>query len=88
MVIEIPGCKFRIKGEALDWQIQYPQARKDGGTSWNGKYFFPSLSFAIGKAYEMALRESDVTVDISEVRAECERVKDMLVQAVREAVAQ
>lgn len=84
MVIEIPGCKFRIKGGGLDWQVQYPQERKDGkGDGYAGRYFFPSLDFAVAKAYELALMESAETVGIAEVPAECRRVKDELVAAVK-----
>lgn len=86
MIINIPGCNFRINGSGLDWQIQYRQARGDNGESWNGKYFFPSLDFAIAKAYELLLKESDSEVGIGSVVNECRRVKDELVAAVREAV--
>ena len=83
MVIEVPGCKFRIGGSGIDWQVQYPWKGKDGGTQWKGKYFFPSLDFAVAKAYELALMESAETVGIAEVPAECRRVKDELVAAVK-----
>ena len=85
MVIEIPGCNFRIKGEDCDWQIQYRQKRGEDGESWNGKYFFPSLDFAIGKAYELILRNSAAKVDVKKAADECRRVKDELIAAVRKA---
>ena len=86
MIIEIPGCDFRISGEKCDWQIQYEHERKNGPNTWEGKYFFPSLEFAIGKAYELALRGSAAKVDISRAYKECERVKDELIAAVRKVV--
>lgn len=86
MVIEVPGCKFRIGGSGIDWQVQYPWNGKDGGTQWKGKYFFPSLEFAVAKAYELALMDKADTVDMAEVPAECRRVKDELVAEVRKAV--
>ena len=89
MVIEIPGCKFRIKGTGTDWQIQYPtKERKDGkGEPWVGKYFFGSLAYAVDKAYELALRESDCEIDISGLPDECRKVKDSLLRAVRKALS-
>lgn len=88
MIIEIPGCKFRIKGDGLDWQVQYPaKARKDGrGDGYAGKYFFPSLEFAVAKAYELALKENEAVVDFADVPAECERVKKLLIKAVKAAM--
>lgn len=87
MIIEIPGCSFRIKGEKLDWQIQYERNRKTRENTWEGKYFFPSLDFAINKAYELALIENAQTVDIADVSGECRKVKDELIAAVRKAVS-
>ena len=87
MIIEIPGCKFRVKGSGIDWQVQYPVERKDGkGDGYSGKYFFPSLEYAIGKAYELALMDSGAVVDMNDVPAECARVKDELIAAVKQAV--
>ena len=86
MIIEIPGCSFRVCGEKLDWQIQYEVNRKTRENTWEGKYFFPSLEFAIGKAYELALMEDANTVDISSIQNECSRVKDRLVKAVKKAI--
>ena len=88
MIIEIPGCSFRIKGEKLDWQIQYEVNRKTRENTWEGKYFFPSLDFAISKAYELALIENAQTVDNADVSSECRKVKDELIAAVRKAVNQ
>lgn len=87
MIIEIPGCDFRISGESFDWQIQYEHVRKNGENTWDGKYFFPSLEFAIGKAYELALIENATTVDISQICNECTSIKKQLIAAVRKAVS-
>ena len=87
MVIEIEGCDFRISGSDTDWQVQYPWTDKKGEVQWKGRYFFPSLDFAIAKAYELALRESPAKVDIKQASAECAKVKDALIRAVRKAVA-
>lgn len=86
MVIEIEGCGFRIKGTGVDWAIEYPNKGQKSG--WKGRYFYPSLEHAIGKAYELAMMEPSETVDIREVAAECERVKARLVKAVRKAVGE
>lgn len=86
MVIEIPGCKFRIKGTNYDWRVEYPSECKDG-RGYEGKYFYPSLETAVAKAYELALRGSDAEGDLEAALGECRRVRDELVKAVREAVA-
>lgn len=87
MIIEIPGCKFRIKGAGAEWQVQFPQSRKDGsGDGYAGKYFFPSLDFAIAKAYELALCDSTENVELKDAAEKCRKVKDELVKAVRKAV--
>lgn len=86
MVIEIEGCGFRIKGTGVDWAIEYPNKGQKSG--WKGRYFYPSLEHAIGKAYELAMMELSETVDIREVAAECERVKVRLLKAVRKAVGE
>ena len=89
MIIEIPDCRFRIKGEECDWQVQYPKKR-NGEQTFEGKYFYPTLDEAIAKAYELALRESgstaDLTVDLKAALAECRRVKSGLEGAVRKAM--
>ena len=85
MVIEIEGCGFRIKGTGVDWAIEYPNKGQKSG--WKGRYFYPSLEHAIGKAYELAIMESPKeAVDIREAAAECERVKTRLLKAVKKAV--
>ena len=86
MIIEIPGCSFRVSGEGIDWQIQYEKKRKTRENTWEGRYFFPSLEFAIGKAYELALMENTQTVDISQICDECTRIKKQLIAAVRKEV--
>lgn len=86
MIIEFPDCKFRISGESVDWQIQYPRKRKDSET-WEGRYFFPNLENAIAKAYELSLRESGNTVDVRALPGECRKVKESLLRAVRRALA-
>lgn len=84
MIIEIPGFDFRISGEALNWQIQF-QHMEAGEKKWVGKYFYSNLEFAVAKAYEMILRESKATVDISEIVGECSKVKSTLIKAVKKA---
>ena len=86
MIIEIPGCGFRIKGEDTDWAIQYRQKRGEDGESWNGKYFYGSLEYAVAKAYELALRESDSHVDMDGAVAEVRKTSDKLIKAVRKAL--
>lgn len=86
MIVEIPGCKFRIKGEDTDWSIQYPQKRGDG-VSWNGRYFFSAIEHAVLKAYDLALRELDATVGLADVPAECRKVAEKLERAVKAAMA-
>ena len=86
MVIEIPGCKFRISGESCDWQVQYPGKSKGEGV-WRGVYFYPTLEGAVSKAYELALRDSEAKVDLKAALAECRRVKTSLEKAVKAAVA-
>lgn len=88
MVIEIPGCKFRIKGSGTDWQVQFPvKERKDGsGDGFAGRYYYPTLDSAIAKCYELALRCSDAKVELKGAADECRKVKEELVMAAREAV--
>lgn len=90
MVIEIPGCKFRIKGSGVDWQVQFPvKERKDGsGDGYASKYFFPTLESAVAKCYELALRGSNAKVELKDVADECRKVKDELVKAVRKDAPQ
>ena len=89
MIIEIPGHKFRVKGCEADWQVQYPNGTaKDGSQAWAGRYFFPSLEHAMGKAYELVLLESPEAAGFADVPAECRRVKDELIAAVRRAAKQ
>lgn len=89
MVVEIPGCSFRISGEACDWQIQYEHERKNATNTWEGKYFYPHLDLAVAKAYELALRESKVVATtFKEMQDECKRVKDSLLKAVKKAVSE
>ncbi len=87
MIVEIPGCKFRVSGEDCDWQVQYPQKRGDG-TSWNGRYFYSHLEHAMAKAYELMLRESDAAVGFADVPTECRKAKDALVRAVKKVVGE
>lgn len=87
MIVEIPGCKFRIKGEDTDWSIQYPQKRGEDGESWNGKYFYSRLEHAVSKAYDLALRELSDVVDFADVPAKCREVAKSLEKAVAKAVA-
>lgn len=84
MIVTFEDCNFRINGVGTDWQIQYRQKR-NGEEFWNGRYFFPSLDFAISKAYELMLIKSSATVDVQGAVEECKRVKDALVKAVRRA---
>ena len=85
MVIEIPGCEFRINGGGTEWAVEYP-AKDRGAATWRGRYFFPSLEFAIGKAYELALIAKESTVDISQACEECTRIKKQLIASVRKEV--
>ena len=87
MIIEIPGCDFRIKGDRLEWQIQYEVKRSRSENTWEGRYFFPALEHAVSKAYELALASSPDVVDISTAVRECRRVKDELLRAVKRANA-
>lgn len=87
MVIEIPGCNFRIKGADCDWQVQCKGRKKDGGEGdWASKYFFPSLDYAVGKAYELMLMGKGKSIDIRELPDECRKTKESLLRAVRKAV--
>jgi len=87
MVIEIEGCNFRINGNGTDWQIEYPYVdKKNGGTRWKGKFFFPSLRWTLDKAYELALQENAETVDVKNAAKAFERVKKAMVAAVEKAV--
>lgn len=84
MIVDIPNCRWRIRGESTQWTVECENEKRAGG--YREMYYFPSLEHAIGKAYELMLRESDATVDISDVPAECRKAKDALVKAVRKAV--
>lgn len=86
MIVEIPECNFRIFGNDPDWQIQFRQKRGENGESWNGKYFYPHLEYAVMKAYELMLMKSDAVVQFADVPAECEKVKKQLVTAVKRAL--
>ena len=87
MVIQLPGWKnWRIEGNDRDWQVQRLIDGKNG-EEWKGTNFFPSLHYAVAFAYEKALRKSPTKAETVEaMKAECRRVKDELVAAVREAV--
>lgn len=86
MVIQLPEWDgWRIKGEALDWQVQ-KRRKRGGGETWDGVNFFNSLEAAIGHAYERTLRELPGAVDLRDVPAECEKVKTRLLKAVKRAV--
>ena len=89
MIIQLPEWDgWRIKGDALDWQIQKRYEVK-GKERWEGTNFYPALEYAVGAAYERTLRESPKeAVDIREAAAECERVKVRLLKAVRKAVGE
>ena len=89
MIIQLPEWDgWRIKGDALDWQIQKRYEVK-GKERWEGTNFYPARESAVGAAYERTLRESPKeAVDIREVRDECERVKARLIKAVRKAVGE
>lgn len=88
MIVQLPEWKdWRIEGSGNDWQVQKLHKRKDGGQKWEGTNFFPSLHYAVAFAYEKALRKSPAKAETVEaMEAECRRVKDELVAAVREAV--
>ena len=86
MIIEIPGCKFRIRGEEKQWIVEYPNKGKDSG--FEGRYFFPQLSFAMLKAYELALRDSKEIVEFKDAPEACKKVSDRLLKAVKKAVSE
>ena len=83
-VVQLPEWgDWRVAGSDMDWQVQVLKRRKRGD-EWEGVNFFPSLEFAIGKAYEKALRESGKEIASADgLVAECRRVKDELVAAVK-----
>lgn len=87
MVIQLPEWKnWRIEGNDRDWQVQRLIDGKNG-EEWKNTNFFPSLHYAIAFAYEKALRKSPTKAEtVDAMYAECRRVKDELVAAVREAV--
>jgi len=84
MVIQIDGCSFRINGTATDWAIEYPNKGQKSG--WKGQYFYSSLEYAVAKAYELALRESDSHVDMDGAVEEVRATSGKLVKAVRKAL--
>lgn len=89
MIIEIPGCNWRVKGESRDWQVQYVGTKKDGTEGdWVSKYFYGQLGFAVMKLYELALRESDEIAGFADVPEKCREVSDRLLKAVRKAVSE
>ena len=78
---------MRISGEGIDWQVQTTHKKGKSAGEWYGRYFFPSLEHAVGKAYELALMADEKNVGLADVPAECARVKESLLKAVRKAVA-
>ena len=87
MIIEIPGCNWRGKGESRDWQVQYIETRKDGTDGdWVSKYYYGQLEYAVMKLYQLALRESDEIAGFADVPEKCREVSNKLLNAVRKAV--
>ena len=87
MIIEIPECKYRIRGEGRQWTVEAPyENSKTGETGWNGQYFYGQLEFAVMKLYELALRESDEIAEFADVPEKCRDVSNKLLKAVRKAV--
>jgi hypothetical protein len=87
MIVEIEGAPFRISGEDADWQIQYEHRRKDGKSTWDGKYFFSSLEHAVVKAADLLKRKSPKKArSIAEAVEEVRRIDALMVEAVERAV--
>lgn len=86
-VIQLPEWDgWRIAGNDREWQIQ---RRSEGrnGVEWRGTNYWPSIEYAVGFAYERTLRELGEEFESLDLFvAECRRVKDELVKAVRKAV--
>ncbi len=79
---------WRIVGSDNDWQVQKLE-KKGGEDNWRATNHFPSLGYAMVFAYEKALRSSKKKAEtISEVLAECNRVRDSLVEDVRKAAGE
>jgi len=89
MIVQLPEWKdWRIEGSSNDWQVQRLRKHKDGGQKWEGTNFFPSLHYAVAFAYEKALRKSPTKAEtVDDMKAECKRVKDELLEAVEKAVS-
>lgn len=76
---------WRIVGSDNEWQVQKLETNK-GEECWRATNHFPSLGYAMVFAYEKALRASKKKAEtISEVLAECNRVRESLVEDVRRA---
>jgi len=88
MIIEIEGAPFRISGEDTDWQVQYRKKRGDD-ESWVGKYYFPSLEYAVMKAADLLKRKSPKNAkSIAEAVDEVRRIDTLMVMSVKKAVAE
>ena len=88
MIIQPPEWEgWRISGGDTDWRIEYAHKRK-GEDEWRPMYFYSCLEYAVEKAYELTLRESQTAAnDLKAALAECRRVKKALADEVRKAVA-
>lgn len=88
MIIEIPGCKWRIRGGEGQWSLESPYTdNKTGETAWRGRYFYASLPYAVDKAHELMLQESADAVRFADAPGECRKAKESLLRAVRRALA-
>ena len=87
MIIQLPEWgNWRVEGCGHEWQIQSLIHNKDGD-SWRPTNYFPSLAYAVSHAYEKALRASKKRAEaMDQVLAECNRVKEALVDAVEKAL--
>ena len=89
MVIQLPEwTKLRIVGSESDWEVQRQYEKGKNVGEWHATNFFPSLEHAVGFAYEKSLRKSPTKAEtVDEMKAECKRVKDELLEAVEKAVS-
>lgn len=84
MIVRITGTNMVVKKYEAGWCIAKPGKKKPD--VYHGFAYYPTLDGAIGKAYELALMDMDVEVDLSEVPAVCKSLKDALLEEVRKAV--
>ena len=84
MVIEIPGCRLRVKGRGNQWVVQRPDEKGESG--WKNTHHYSALEYAMSKAYELSLSDAAVAVGIGEAAAECARIKKQLMDEVRRAL--